>query len=164
MTPTPAKVTITPAQFYFAARVGLDRSVQNIRKSARPRYGADPYTGRYDHSIQGALAEFIVAKYTGRFWDGSLGAYHAADVGRLQVRSSPRDDASLCLHPADADEEAFVLVTGAAYTWTIHGWTYARDGKRPDYWGDPTGRNRPAFWVPQHDLRPLADLPAPQGA
>jgi hypothetical protein len=29
---------------------------------------------------------------------------------------------------------------------------FARDAKQPKYWNDPTGKGRPAYFVPQSDL------------
>jgi hypothetical protein len=34
----------------------------------------------------------------------------------------------------------------------IHGYMYGRQAKKPEYWDDPQGTNRFAYFVPQTDL------------
>lgn len=46
-------------------------------------------------------------------------------------------------------------------SYTIVGWICARAGKREEFWCDPTGCGRHAYFVPQsllHDLDELRDL------
>jgi hypothetical protein len=45
-----------------------------------------------------------------------------------------------------------VLVTGSRGDYVIRGWIYGAEGKQDMWWDDPTGKGRPAFFVPQHAL------------
>ncbi len=137
------------------------RVVQNIKKGRRDKYGAETQSVWHTH-INGALGEVAVAKYLGRYWDGmgALGDLHAADVGGgVQVRWTGKPNGDLILHPSDADDKPFVLVTGDAPRFTLHGWILGRDGKLETYWRDPAG-GRAAFFVPQNKLVPIAELAA----
>lgn len=104
-----------------------------------------------DPHFIGAIGECAVAKYFGWYWNGSLGNLKAKDVGTIQVRSSSRKDPSLILHDRDNDDDCFILVSINGNVATLHGWLYARDGKRPEYWRTDTGR--PAYFI--KNLNPM---------
>lgn len=150
-------VRLTQFEMELAAIVGCRRQIENLYKNRPDAYGADVEKGWQSH-VEGAAGEMAVAKLANKFWSGSMGDLKADDVGRAQVRTRSRHDYELILHPRDADDRAFILVTGLAPTFTIRGWIFAREGKRQEYWRDPAG-GRAAFFVPQSALRPIRKYP-----
>ena len=110
--------------------------------------------------IDGALCECAVAKWANVFWSGTVGEVGGHDAGRLQVRGTRHPIGKLILHPTDPDDRAFILVVNDCPTFKLVGWIYARDGKRQEWWADPTRTKRPAFFVPHGNLAPMAMLDA----
>jgi hypothetical protein len=64
------------------------------------------------------------------------------------------------LHPGDKDQDElpFVLVHPEAPKFHLMGWCYGHEGKQQKYWADKQRSDRPAFFVPQTDLRPIETL------
>jgi len=150
-------VTLSESECAQAASIACARQISNRIRKIKDKYGMDPLKGWGEH-IEGAGGEFSVAKYFGLFYNGSLGDFHAADVGRLQVRTTPLPTNRLTLHPDDKDNHPYILVTGLMPTYTLSGWLYGREGKKAEYWQDPSGKNRPAFYVPNTALHPIYEL------
>lgn len=168
MTETTTYVTaqLAPREMVQGAFVGMMRQVSKIQKGSRGRYGIDNDEFGWQAAIEGCLGEMVVAAYLNVYWAGA--AYDTPDVaGWLEVKTRRSHDFELTLHKQSRDDLPFVLVTGANGSYRIHGWIYGRDGKRPEYWKDPSGdsgkRKRPAFFVPQKALLPLEELPIPGG-
>lgn len=133
----------------LAAQAGVMRHVENLVKNKKPTYGANPERDWQMH-VEGCLVEYAMSHVLGVPWHGK-GKTGDIDAGDADVRSSPKDWADLILHPGDADDRPFYLVTGMNGKYRVHGWILARDGKRPEWWKDPAG-GRPAFFVPQTSL------------
>ncbi len=149
------RITLTPAEYQHAAYAGFVRQAQNL---CAGRVDAHGYSGSgYDIHILGAVGEFVVARALDVFWSGP-GTLRAPDVGLLQVRTATRADSRLIVHPTDPDDAPFVLVTGSGLTYVVRGWLLGQDAKQPHWWADPTRSQRPAYFVPQAALRPVATL------
>jgi hypothetical protein len=148
---------LTAHEFWIAAQVGAARQCKNLLKGRQDRYG---FAGDgWEAQITGACGEAALAKMLGQWWSGNMDKLGLADVGKLQVRTTPRDDGRLIVHPEDDDDHVFVLVTGVAPRLDVRGWIVCADAKLDEYWTDPkTGR--PAFFVPQSVLRPVGELAA----
>lgn len=103
----------------------------------------------WDIHILGAVGEFAVAKRFRLFWSGNMGFLKAPDVADLEVRSTT-GGGRLILHPTSPDDHIFVhLAFGNGLTEAVvRGWMFGREGKRPEWWKDPSQKNRPAFFVP----------------
>jgi hypothetical protein len=144
---------LTWAEMVQACDVAVMRQVQNIKAGRHHRYGCQQADG-WTVNIEGACGEMALAKLLGMFWSGAIGDLSAADVGHLQVRTTAHATGCLVLHPTDKDAEIFVLMVGTAPAFRAAGWCYGHEGKRERFWRDPTGKNRPAFFVPQKLLRP----------
>jgi len=52
----------------------------------------------------------------------------------------------------------FWLLCGTNGKYSIKGWILGAEGKRKEYWSDPTGKDRPAFFVPQSALHSPNEL------
>jgi hypothetical protein len=152
------KVQLTSAEIFHAAGVGLMRQAQNIQKGRQPAYGSGSKNDWQIH-IEGALGEFAVAKAFRIFWSGNVGQLSLPDVGCFQVRTTPSHEfGDLILHPSDADDATFILVTGCNGYYVLRGWLRAVEGKKQCYWKDPSKKKRHAFFVPQKVLHPLDTL------
>jgi hypothetical protein len=146
-------ITLSPLEYTHAAQAGFLRQAANICKGRADAYG---FSGDgYNEHITGAIGEFVVSLALGLPWRGP-GSLRAPDVGQLQVRATQRPNGSLILHDGDNDADPFVLVTGSFPTFTVRGYIWGRQGKRPQFWNDQI--KRPAYFVPQSALRPLSDL------
>jgi len=158
--PEGTKVTLTWSEVMQAAMVGVMRRVTDLRDKRRGAYNIAEDAPVWDIDIEGACGEMAAAKVLNVFWSGAHGQLRVADVGgRFQVRTRSKLTYELPLHPEDADDAVFVLVLGRAPHYNVKGWMYARDGKLPEYWDDPSGQNRPAFFVPRKLLLPLDEIP-----
>jgi hypothetical protein len=144
-------IQLSPSEILMAAQVGLMRQVQNLKRDVKEKYGAQPNTD-WQLNIEGALGEYALSKYLNLHW-GGCGDYQSPDVGIVDCRTSGRDNARLCLHPKDKDDRIYFLLTGMNGLYTVRGWLFARDGKKKEFWADPTGKNRPAYFIPQDRLR-----------
>jgi hypothetical protein len=151
-------VNLTWSEMWFGALVGVMRRIQDLKLERPDRYGADKHDDGWTHDIEAALGELALAKAMGVFWNGAIGNLKADDVGVLQVRTTRYDNGRLTIHPPDADDRAFVLITGRAPHFTLRGWMRACDAKQDKWWTDPTGGKRPAFFVPQSELHPIEDI------
>jgi hypothetical protein len=152
-------VTLTPAELFQGALTGVLRRVQGLQKARRDRNGMDSAGMGWQVDVEGALGELAVAKALGHYWSGNYGDTTAADVRDYQVRYASKAHYRLVLHPDDDPDDIFILVTGAAPDYELRGWLPALLGQLEEYWEDPTGDNRPAYFVPQGLLRDMGDLP-----
>lgn len=150
--------TLTPAEMTLAMVIGGMREVTALRDGRTDAQGAPPALG-FQYHILGAVGELAVAKRLNVFWSGTIGRVDApGDVGPLQVRTGTGDTYRLCIYPRDPDGARFVLVVGLPPHVRVVGWLFGRDGKREEWWCDPTGKGRPAYFVPQAALHPLDTL------
>tara|TARA_R110000803_G_C11989495_1_gene321960 strand:- start:9029 stop:9499 length:471 start_codon:yes stop_codon:yes gene_type:complete len=145
-------VVLTPSEMVLAASAGVMRNVKNINAKLKDAYKADPNQGWQMH-IEGALGEMALAKFLGLYWPG-VGKMRGTDVGEVDVRTRSRADYELILHEKDPDDRVFWLLCGNNGRYDVKGWILCADGKRQEYWSDPSGKNRPAFFVPQSKLNP----------
>jgi hypothetical protein len=152
-------VTLSWREMGLAWYVAGQMNLSNKMEKAKARYGA-PDNDEMTH-VHAMRAELAVAKAFNLFWSGSVGNKDAVDVGGiLEVRSSARTGNSrLILHPTDRDDYPYIFAdVSAAPTIRLCGWIMGRDGKQQQFWTDPTAAGRPAFFIPQSDLLPMADL------
>jgi len=154
------EVRLSKIEFFQAVNVGVIRQMQNKAKGRKDRFGAEKMDGWGIH-IEGACGEAAVAKYLNIFYNGNIGNLSACDVNNnarnVEVRTAAKNHHSLILHKSDKDDSVYILVCGEAPVFNIKGWVMGRDGKKNEYWKDPTN-NRPAFFVPQNALKPMTEL------
>lgn len=146
--------------------VGIFRQIQNVSNDRKQAHGAGEKYSWQMH-IEGCMGEYCTSKYLNRFWDGKLGDLGAGDVGKIETRTAGGatglekgdiHDRRLRLHKPDKDNSPFVHVTGVNGYYRMHGWLYGHEGKKDEYWKDPTGNNRKAFFVDNNKLRPMESL------
>lgn len=153
-------VSLTLAEMLVASEVGKMRRCSAL-KHGRVETNNAPVDGGWDRHIEGAAAEMAVAKFAGIYWSGDVGdLWSKDDVGPYQVRASHHIDGRLILHEKDKDDRAFILATGVAPNFILRGWIMGRDGKKPEFWTDPTKGGRAAYFIPQSELHPMETLKA----
>lgn len=148
-------VRLTPWEILLAAQAGLMRQVENIKLGRKPYHGAGSLND-WQLNIEGCLGEYALAKYLGVHWSGK-GDFRGPDVGGnghpgCEVRVAMGDKRRLILHPEDGDNKVFWLVCGVNGSYRIKGWILGQNGKKEEWWTDPTGKDRWAFFVPQAAL------------
>jgi hypothetical protein len=141
----------------MAAEMGITRQISNLMKGRPDAFGCAPNVGWQVH-IEGCCGELAVAKYLNRYWSGNFEQLKADDVGDYQVRTADDHNKRLILHDTDPDDRIFILITGLAPHYIIQGWVMAKEGKKSEFWSDPSRQGRPAYFVPRDCLNPIADL------
>lgn len=152
-------VDLTWREVHLAGIVAVSRSVLNFAGKRKDTYNF-VYSGLgIEEHWLGTLGEIALGKHLDRYWTPlELGT---VDVGGCEVRAIDVPTKRLRLHPKDNDASPFIsaLVERKKLPQvTLRGWLHARDGKLPQYWSDPTGKNRPAFFVDNAILRPMETL------
>lgn len=146
-------IKLTEAHMRLAANLGVERRLAALSGGLDGRYGVAT-ADNWERDINGCLAELAVAHYLNLFWCGTIKQTKERDAGALvDVRSIDRPDRRLILHPGDPDAVPFVLVHVRAPVCDLIGWMYASEGKQQQWWADPTGAGRAAFFVPQEEVR-----------
>lgn len=136
--------------------VGYSRQLSNVSRGRIDRAEC-PKEGAWDVHVQGALAELALAKIINCFWSGNFDQLNKADVGAIEVRSTPLEHGCLLLREKDSSEAVFVLCVGRDANWRAVGWLPGIEGKIRGYWREPN--NRPGcYMIPQTALYPMADL------
>jgi hypothetical protein len=156
----PVTVRLSWREVLMAALIGSFQYIGSLAAGARDTHGqqnAHPW----DQHIESRCAEAALAKALGLYWTGA-GHRNSVDgdvAGGRECRHSLHPHAALCVHGDESDKAAFYLVTGRAPDFTVHGWLYGAEAKQPTWWrGDAA---RPCFMVPQAELRPADQRPAP---
>lgn len=148
------KVTLTEAEYRFAAHAGFLRHVDAAVAKRKAYHG---YRGDgISIDVQGAVGEYVVSRALNLHWSGP-GSVGGPDVGPLQVRSTARHNGGLILHPRDAVELPFYLVVGSYPDYRVAGWVYGNAGARPEFWRRDI--REAAYVVPQSELTPVDVLP-----
>lgn len=152
------EVELTGHELMIAAEVGARRHARSLI-AGRKDYGG--YKGKgWDIHIDGACGELACAKALGLFWSGMGQAIEDdSDVMGLQVRTRSRHNYELYVWPRDDPDATFVLVTGTAPVFRVHGWYEgARAQAHPEWLLSPTNREK-AYFVPHHQLHSLDSIP-----
>ena len=156
------KLVLTEDQYAKAEEIGRQRQQAALDKKRPSAHGYDESAPLKVH-IQGASAELGVSLITGKEWHAYLedlgGERKPPDVGDgLQVRSTDYRSGHLLVHPSDNDQDVFILVVVSGRNLEIKGWMTGGEAKDEKYWGDKFRNGRPAYWVPQRDLKPFKSL------
>ena len=151
-------VRLTGDEYLIALHAGCVRRANAYEKGRTHRYKADPrFNEQMDMS--GAVGEACVAKFLNVFWmGGDLGSRDVGlAAGGCEVRTKGDRNHRLILHPADHDDVPYVSVCVKDGAALICGWLFGKEGKQEKYWSEPVP-GRPAYFVPNSDLRPAATL------
>ena len=152
------EITLTNFEWIRAAYVGVQRQMHSIIRGNADAHGWRNRDGYADH-IEGACGELAAAKALGTYWPGHVNVYHGEPdlPPNVEVRMRSRHDYELIVRPSDPTDRVYLLVTGRAPTFRVHGW-YDGAAARRDEWSRTHG-GRPAAWfVPQSALLPIEDI------
>ena len=140
-------ITLTADEVHLAASHGLIRRHQKLsgnRQDRMQRHRSD-----WDNEIEGVCAELAFCKHRGIYWSG-LGGIRAKDGGDVDVRwTKHTGTGGLIVYPHDPDDTAIVLMDGFAPSYSLVGWMYAGEAKRPGWLRDF------GYLVPRDKLRTL---------
>lgn len=154
MTIPNSSVTLTRYELDMAANVGVRRHVSAVTSGRKPTHGIDPSDGWRAH-IEGACGELAVAKYLGKYWDGSVDTFRSMpDLGDIEIRTRSKDYYELIIREDDEPSKVYVLVTGIAPHYQVRGWIRGADARR-DEWLQTHGGRPPAWFVPHEALTPI---------
>lgn len=147
-------VTLAPHELHMAAAVGLRRQVSAVAANRKDRHGLNPEDGWRVH-IEGACGELAVAKYLGKYWDGSVDTFRSLpDLGNVEIRTRSRHDYELLIRPDDDPNKYYILVTGTAPCYRVRGYILGA-AARQEQWVQRHGGRPPAWFVPHEALAPV---------
>lgn len=149
------EVTLTPAELQHAAHIGAMRHIEALMEGRPSKYAAKRAKYPWGLHIEGACGELAAAKALDLHWTGPVNNFKEADIGdRIQVRTRSKHTHDLIVRWSDNDEHWFVLVTGTAPSFRVHGAILGRTAKCKKWLRDYGGHG-PAFFVPKEVLRPI---------
>ena len=147
-------VKLTPHEVIMAAGVGIRRQVSALAANRRDRHGLNPEDGWRVH-IEGANGELAVAKYLGKYWDGSVDTFKSLpDLGNVEIRTRSRHTYDLIIRTDDDPAKFYILVTGIAPNYRVRGWIKGENARR-DEWLQTHGGREAAWFVPADALTPI---------
>lgn len=153
------EVELTWRELHQTGFNAVFRSIRHIAKKSKSKWGQDCSKLTIHDDWLGAIGELAVAKHLDRYWAGI--DYGAVDASVVDVRSVDVEGHRMMLHPEDRDDLPVVLVLVERELLPVvrlMGWIIGRDGKLREYWQDPTGKDRFAFFVPNSKLHAMSEL------
>jgi hypothetical protein len=157
------KLTLNESQYQQALDIAHRRQAAALKKNRPSAHGYNESDPLKVH-LQGCVAELAISLITGQEWHAYLEILNDTptkppDVGEhLQVRSTEYLTGHLIVHPGDGDEDLFILVVVRGKNLMLKGWLSGYEAKHQKYWGDKFKNGRPAYFIPQSDLRPCEEL------
>lgn len=155
-------VTLNSYELAQAGTTGLLRNIAALKRG----YKNKNENANWQNHVEGACGEVAVAKLLGKYWGGSINTFKEGgdlDSTGWEVRTRSSHQYDLIIRKDDADDRVFILVTGNAPNYQVHGWILAADGKRPKWLKDYGGHGE-AYFVPKDALRRLGDLNEHKGS
>lgn len=159
--PTPIPFTFTDEERQAAMEEGERRQRVNEEKGLRGRNNG-PRFGRkaLDVHLLGAAGEMAVASFLGlkhelyKETEAKRGSY---DLPGIDVKTRSKHGYDLIVQSKEDPSKIYVLVTIEKGTTLIHGWCRGEEAMKPEHWADYAG-GRPAYFVPQSQLRPMEEI------
>jgi hypothetical protein len=110
--------------------------------------------------VLGAHGEYAASKVLGVAWLALLGVYKKrADLGQnVEVRTRRKRHWDLIVRTDDVFSRYFVLVTGQAPVFFVHGWIHGEDACRNEWWKTYTAGRSESWFVPQDFLQDISTL------
>jgi len=156
---SPVKIILDQFEMTHSGYVGFLRRLECVTRKRVDQPGRGEFkNGYWENDIQAAFSERAVAKFLDIPWTGSIGSFKGADIDPdIQVRWTPYENGKLIIRPGDADNHKFVLVTGDAPEYIIHGWMFGAYGKNTE-WAYNKNGGAPCFMIPREYLWTPQDL------
>lgn len=143
-------IELSLQEIFVASQVGILRQCEDI-KAAKKSFIGEKQDTAWQRHIEGALSECAMAKYLNVYWNKA--AWFHPDVGDVEVRATQHENGSLIIRDRDKDDTKYYLLTGINGKYTVRGYMYARDAKKPQYFMSKVAGRPPSYFVPQSDLR-----------
>lgn len=152
-------VSLNAHELAAAVAVGTRRHEENIMSERIDTPWAKG-TDKWRNHIEAACAEQVVAKALGVYWSPQpFKDRKNGDVGDYEVRWSSMP--SLRVNPKrDNPDRPYVLVTGEAPNYVVHGWAYGRDVWQYGEEKAPDPSRPPAFFLGADRLESIDSLRA----
>jgi hypothetical protein len=148
----PKRIVLDPLEAQWAALAGQLRCWDSTIVNDRNETHGSSRNGTWERHIEGAMAEYSVAKCLKMFWPGP-GKLFAPNIPvTTEVCHTANSGNKLIVHETSYDECTFWLVTGGKGDYYIEGWLLGRDAKKAEFWNDPGSYGRPAYFVPKSYL------------
>ena len=151
------------AELSMVAQLGMLRHMRGVYKGYADQDGLDTRDGRgWGLHIEGAAGEYVVAKVLGI--TNEPGIQHFRQGGDLagfidvKTRFYTGENLFLLLSARANPDSAYVLVTGLAPAYTIHGWAWGNEIKQACYRQDLRNGRPVVYGMPVTHLQPLARL------
>lgn len=135
-------------------RVNEQRGLRGRNRG--PRYGDKAL----EVHLLGAAGEMAVASYLGlkhELYKEKEARRGSCDLPGIDVKTRSKHCRDLIVQKHEDPLKKFVLVTIEDRSTLIHGWCYGMEAMKEKFWSDPA-RGRPAYFVPQDQLKPLSTI------
>lgn len=146
-------IELSPADMALGRACGEKRLADSKRRKLRDKLGVD---ATWKHEI-GAQGEIAFARWLGVPWECTTGAFGKPDVAGCQIKTRQKTSYELVVHDNDPGRTPCVLISAHPPRFWIRGWIFARDAKRPE-WKKTVVGDWEGYFVPTHELRPMADF------
>jgi hypothetical protein len=158
----PVEFVFTPEERRLAMEEGMRRQAVNEAKGLRGRNSGPRFGNKaLEVHLLGAAGEMAVASYMGlkEHLYAEKEARRGSDdlPGGIDVKTRSKLRYDLIVQRQSDPNKKFVLVTIENQQTLLHGWCYGHEAMDEKYWADPA-RGRPAYFVPQQNLRPMENL------
>jgi hypothetical protein len=159
--PAPVAFVFSEEERKIAMEEGMRRQAVNEAKGLRgrnrgPRFG--------DKALQvhllGAAGEVAVASYLGlkhELFKEKEARRGSDDLPGMDIKTRSKHSYDLIVQRNENPDQRFVLVTIEDQKTLLHGWCYGEEAMQDRFWADPA-RGRPAFFMPQSELRFMESL------
>jgi hypothetical protein len=149
------QIELTASEIYLAAQVGARRRINGAVCGKIANKLVDKSKDDWNTEIEAACAECAVAKALDRFWSGAVNSFKSPDLtaARIQVRRTQYVDGHLVHREWDKVGDLYVLVTGSAPIFTVHGYMPGDECRCEEWQKDDF-----SWWVPQIGLYSIDDL------
>jgi hypothetical protein len=158
---SPIEICLTEEERKQAMDEGMRRQAVNEAKGLRGRNNGPRFGGKaLEVHMLGAAGEMAVASYLGMkdaLYQEKEARRGSDDLPGIDVKTRSKHKYDLIVQKNESADKKFVLVTIENKTIFLHGWCYGKDAMKEAFWADPA-RNRPAYFVPKDQLRPIDTL------
>jgi hypothetical protein len=151
------EITLTIAELMMGAQTGINRHVSAIKQGLVDAAG---YEGLgWSLHIEGACGEIAVSKSLGIYWSASVNTFKSeSDIEPdIEVRTRLDHNHDLIVRENDNPKSTYILVTGRAPNFQIHGWIKGADARNDKWWRVHGGRTG-VWFVPKKNLNGIDTL------
>lgn len=156
-----ASVVLTQQEKALALKEAHRRQSLNEQRSLRGRNGAPAFGSKaLEAHVLGSTGEMAVASFLGLknwLYSETMAVRGSCDLpGMIDVKTRKGHNRDLIVQKDENPRKKLVLVT-IEEDIIIRGWCLSQDAMQPRYWADPA-KGRPAYFVPQRELRDIFSL------